>query len=150
MTSPLAVIGLTYAGTDLQVISTGIFLEIARGLLDPPRVRGEDVVVPYLAGRSARARENDVLPIELRGFVMASSASTTQATQRTSYEANWRSLRLLFATNRARANLVATLASGTVATISALPMNMLWDEFITGELGAPSVELEGFADWVFV
>ena len=150
MTSPLAVIALSYAGTDLQLTANGIFIEIARGLMDPPRVRGEDVVVPYLAGRSARARENDVLPIELRGFVMASSGSLTQATQRTSYQANWRSLRTLFATNRARANLVATLPSGTVATISALPMNTIWDEAITGELGTLSIELEGFADWVFV
>ncbi len=150
MTSPLAVIGLTYAGTDLQLTANGIFLEIVRGLIDPPRVRGEDVIVPYLAGRSARARENDVLPIELRGFVMASSGSLTQATQRTSYETNWRSLRTLFAPNRARANLVATLQSGTVATISALPLNTIWDEVITGELATPSVELEGYGDWVFV
>jgi hypothetical protein len=74
MSSPLAVIGLTFDGTDVQRSDLGIFLELVRGLGEPPEVRGVDVVIPARSGRYVRNRVADRLVIELRGYVMGTGA----------------------------------------------------------------------------
>ena len=78
MSSPVAVIGLTVGGTDVQVID-GIFLQIVRGLNESPEVRGIDTIVPGLAGRIARNRKADRLVIELRGHVMGAGTAAVAA-----------------------------------------------------------------------
>lgn len=47
----------------------GIRLDISRGFLTPPTVRGEDIVVPARAGRDAGDRIADTLAIMLDGYV---------------------------------------------------------------------------------
>lgn len=79
MSNPVATIGLTYGGTDIQQNPIGIFLEIVRGLSESPSVRGTDTIVPALAGRIARNRMSDVLRIELVGLVAGSGTAATAA-----------------------------------------------------------------------
>lgn len=148
MTTTLATIPLTYAGTDLQPANLQIFLELVLGLSEAPSVRGTDIIVPALAGRVEGRRVNDFVAIELRGWVRADPATTTTATQRASYRANMKALRALFATNRARADLVATLEDGTTATISARPLNLVLTELVPSEFANISIELAGNGDWV--
>ena len=149
MTNPAAVIGVTYSGTDVQLADFSIFLEITQGLNETPQVRGSDITVPALAGRITGNRVNDIVPIVLEGWVGADPAQLTTATARTSCQAKRTTVRTLFASNRARANLVATMPSGAIWTISARPMpGMIWTELVAGELYRVSIELEGYADWV--
>jgi len=147
MTSPLATYPTVYAGTDVQHADLGIFLEIIRGLLESPTVRGRDVTVPGLAGRIEANRENDTLMILLEGVVGPDAADVTLEAQLASYEVNRQAVRTLFATKRARADLVVSLP-GSTATISARPMNLIWKEIVQGVFAEVSIELEGYDDWV--
>jgi hypothetical protein len=79
VTNPVAVIGLTFSGTDLQTADFGVFLEILRGLNERPAARGVDLVVPSRAGRIVRNRVGDTLTIELRGYVMGTGTPATAA-----------------------------------------------------------------------
>ena len=148
MTSPLAVIGLTYDAVDLQTSDLQVFLEIVHGVNETPSVRGVDTVVPALAGRVEGNRVNDVLVIGLEGLVQADPADTTIAGAQASCRANVLTLRTIFAPNRARADLVATLEDGTVLTISARPMpGMIWSAPVQSWAAQVSIELEGYGDW---
>lgn len=147
MTSPVATVGLTYAGVDLQESDLQVFLQIRTGLNETPAVRGSDTVVPGLAGRVEGNRVNDVLSIELVGFVRADPASVDRAAAKSSFRANILWLRTLFASNRARADLVATLEDGSTQSISARPLSMIWNESVQGEFSAVSIDLEGYDDW---
>jgi hypothetical protein len=149
VTTAVAPIGLTYAGSDLQLADLSIFLQIVHGLNETPAVRGVDAVVPALAGRVEGNRINDTIPIILEGIVRADPTTTTTATARASFRAKAASIRTLFASNRARANLVATLEDGTTTkTISARPLpGMIWNELILSEIATVSIELEGYGDW---
>jgi hypothetical protein len=148
VTSPLASVGLTYDGTDLQPADLSFHLQIVKGLNETPQVRGIDVTVPALAGRVEANRINDVLPIVLEGFCRADPATTTQATARSSYRDKVQVLRALFSPTRARANLVASLEDGTTITISARPLpGMIWNELVLSEFALVSIELEGVGDW---
>jgi hypothetical protein len=150
VTSAVAAIGLTYAGVDLQRSDLQIFLEIAVGLGEVPSVRGTDIIVPGLGGRIEGTRVKDVLPLELRGHVRADPAETTTAGARASFAANRATLRSLFASDRLRADLVATLEDSTVLTISARPLSIVWNEQVVSEFALLSVELEGYDDWAEV
>ncbi len=151
MTSAVATIGLTYDGVDLQTGDLQVFFQIEHGLAEGPSVRGSDVVVPARAGRIEGNRINDVLVIELVGFVRADPAETTTSGARDSFAANRALVRTLFATNRARADLVATLEDGTQLTISARPMpGMIWTSPIPSEFANVSIELEAYDDWTAV
>lgn len=151
MTSPVASIGLIYDGTDLQPSDLQVFLQIVHGLNEPPSVRGSDYVVPALAGRVEANRVNDVLQIILEGFVRANPSETTTSAARSSFRSNAQAIRTLFAPNRARAALVATLEDGTVMSISARPLpGQMWSEPVISEFAQVSIELEGYDDWVEV
>lgn len=149
MTSPLAPIGLTYAATDLQDADLGIFLEITQGLNDSPEPRGRDVTVPGSDGQIPRNRRPHQLRLVLTGQVMG--IGTTQALQRSNYRTKVKSLRTLFSPSRQPANLVATLEDATTGTISARPLNIIWNEIISSEYALVSVELVSVTpDWTFV
>lgn len=148
MTSPVAVVGVAYDGVDVQLADLSIFLEIKSGLDATPSVRGTDVIVPQLAGRIAGNRVNDTLIVSLEGWVRADPTTTTTATARTSCQAKRATVRALFASNRARANLVATLPDATTKTISARPLpGIIWTEVVPGEFYRVSIDLEGYGDW---
>jgi hypothetical protein len=151
MTSAIGAVGLTFDGTDLQPSDLSVFLQIVHGLNETPSVRGVDVVVPALAGRVEANRVNDVLPIVLEGFCRADPSTTTTEDARESYRTNQRALRTLFASNRERADLVATLEDGSELVISARPQpGMIWNENVISEFATISIELEGYDDWAIV
>lgn len=151
MTSPVGIIGLTYDGSDLQLSDLQVFLQIVRGLNEPPTVRGSDYVVPALAGRIEANRVNDVVSIVLEGIVRADPAQTTTSAARASFRNRVQSVRTLFRPDRARAPLVATLEDGTIWTISARPLpGIVWSEPVPSELANVSIELEGYDDWTEV
>lgn len=79
MANAVAVIGLTYDGTDVQDSAFGIFLELIHGLNEVPSVRGVDLIVPARAYRFVRNRVADVTRIELRGIVTGIAAPVTAA-----------------------------------------------------------------------
>lgn len=123
MTSPVAAIGVTYDGTDLQQSDLGLFLEIVTGLWEGPEVRGQDVVVPSLAGRIPRNRVGDYRRIELRGHVQGQGADTDA--RRTDYVGKLDILVDLFDPTRDPAALVATMPDGTQRTIDCRPLPSL-------------------------
>lgn len=145
MTTELGAIGLTYDGVDLQPADLGYHLYLVSGLDDSPDVRGEDVTIPYLAGRLARPRRFDHRRIILEGF--ARGLGSDQATSRADYRAVRRGLAELFDPAREIADLVATLEDGSVATIAARPLSLVGIEAIPSEYAALSVELEAIEDW---
>lgn len=57
----------------------GIRLDIVRGFLAPPDVRGTDYVVAARAGRSVGNRVADVLEIVLEGYVAGTNAADWRA-----------------------------------------------------------------------
>lgn len=146
MSSPAAVIGLSFAATDLQQNPFGIFLEIVRGLGEGPSVRGKDTIVPALTGRIARNRKADTWRIELVGWVAGQGA--TEAIQRSDFADLRAQLLALFDPTNAPAALVATTENGDTWTIQArtLPGKM-WDQQVPS-MARLSVELEAVADWV--
>jgi hypothetical protein len=151
MTSPLATVGLSFDGVDLQTADLQIFLEIVHGLNEPPSVRGSDTIVPGLAGRIEGNRINDVLVIGLEGLFRADPTTTTHDDAIASYRGNVNTVRSLFLPNRARADLVATLEDGSQLTVSARPMpGVIWSEPVKSELAQVSIELEAYDDWTAV
>lgn len=148
MTTALATIGLTYDGVDLQDSDLQVFLEIVHGLNETPSVRGTDTVVPALAGRLEGNRVNDVLVITLEGYVRGDPTSIDRDAAMASFRGNVQDVRTLFAPNRQRADLVATLEDGSQLSISARPMpGMIWSEPVKSEVAQVSIELEGYGDW---
>jgi hypothetical protein len=148
MTTAVSTVALSYDGTDLQPSDLHFLLKVYRGLWEPPSVRGTDTVIPAAEGRFEGNRVNDVQRIELRGWVRSTPATDSDVEDAVdSYQDTLLSLRTLFANNRDRADLVATLRDGTAMTISARPMNILTAEVIEGWITTISVELEGYGDW---
>ena len=146
MTTAVAVIGLTFGGTDIQESDFGVFLELVRGLNERPTPRGVDLIVPSRAGRIVRNRVGDALTIELRGYVMG--AGSTEGLQRIDFRTNAKAVRALFDPSAEPANLVATLEDSTTATIAARTLNSVWDQ-TDPWTAAVSIELESVdPDWV--
>jgi hypothetical protein len=149
MSSPIALVGLTYDGVDLQPADLQFFLVITHGLNETPTVRGVDVVVPALAGQIEYNRVNDTLPLVLEGFCRADPEAGTADEAHQSYRSNQQALRSLFASNRARADLVALLEDGTQLRISARPLpGQMWVENVPSTFSTISIELTGNDDWV--
>lgn len=148
MTSPVALVGLTYADIDLQRSDLQWFFEIERGIDEVPTVRGKDTVIPGAAGRFEQNRRNDTIQIVLRGFVQADPALTDTLDRRASYRANMTTIRSLFAQDRLRAELAALLEDGATRTVSARPINIVGGREIASEFRELSIELEGYDDWL--
>lgn len=148
MTNAVAVIGLTFDGTDIQQNPLGIFLEIVRGLNEGPSVRGTDTVVPARPGRIARNREADVWRIELRGYI--SGIDTDEEGQRADFRTLVNIIKTLFDPTSMPAPLVATLEDGSEATIQARALpSPVWDQVVPS-MARLSIELEAVEDWVIV
>lgn len=143
MTNPVAVVGLTFGGTDIQQSDFGIFLEVVRGLNEPPAARGVDLVVPARAGRVVRNRVMDALSIELRGYVMGALSG---GGERVNYRNNVQAVRALFDPAAEPANLVASLEDATTQTVAARTLNSVWNE-ITPGYAEVSIELQAVEDW---
>lgn len=126
MTNPVAVIALTVDGTDVQAANFGIFLEIVKGLNESPSVRGQDTIIPGLAGRIARSRVADTLMLELRGIVTGDRDA--EAGEDADFRTNCLAARALFAPTKSPVAVVATLEDGSTATINARPLpGAIWN-----------------------
>jgi hypothetical protein len=147
MTTALAVIGLTYASTDIQEADLGIFFVITQGLNEAPEVRGRDFIVPGMDGQVARNRRSDHLDILLAGNVRGNGVD--EEAQRSDYRTNARAVRTLFNPNRDPADLVATLEDGSTWTIECRPDGSpIWNEQIVSQFAYVSVKLYSVApDW---
>lgn len=71
---------LLFAAQDIRQAAarsshSGIFLDLVSGYSEPATVRGEDTIVPSIAGRVVRDRVKDVRRIVLEGYVIGTSAS---------------------------------------------------------------------------
>ena len=147
MSNPWIVVGLTYDGDSVQLDDFSIYLNVKTGLIEMPAVRGEDTIVPGRAGRSEGNRVNDIISVVLAGVVMADPTLDDQDDSRANFRTRLRTVRELFASNRSRADLVATCEDGSVWTLSARPMNIVTTTLIDGAFWEGSVELEGYGDW---
>lgn len=149
MTSAIAIIGLTYAATDVQDFD-GLHLEITQGLGDSPTVRGTDVTVPGAAGQTARPRKFHERRLLLAGpnsFVRGDGA--TEALRQADYRTNVRAMLALFDPAAAPADLVATLENGYTATIAARTLSVATVELVPSEWAAVSIELLALEDWTY-
>lgn len=98
---------LVYRGLDLQADPAkrqGLWLDLASGFAEPPRVRGDDVVIPGKAGRTWMPKVEDGRLIELRGYVLGRGDTLEERQQ------DWREL-----TDSLMAVLDFTAAAGTLA-----------------------------------
>lgn len=151
MTTAVAVVGLTFSGTDIQQLDS-IFLEIRRGLGEVVDVRGVDLVVPSRAGQIVRNRVGHRLSILLEGYVrgvgMLTSGETAESSDRDAFATNRAALRALFDPTAAPAALLATLEDGTSQTIDARTLNIVFDELVPTHHRV-SIEMESVdPDWV--
>lgn len=144
MTTDLASIAVSYAGTDVQD-PDGIFLQIVAGIDDSPEVRGQDVVIPYAEGRVIRPRRFDRRRILLEGFVRGVGATDDLA--RIDYRGNRRTLAALFDTTRVPATLRLVLEDGDVTRVTARPLSIEAVEQVQSLYATVSVELEAVSDW---
>jgi len=148
MTSPVALIGLTYRGTDVQAFPPGVFLE-----LDPAAIYGRLEVdgadQPLLSGgvfprnRVARRR---LLPVS--GLVSCDPSLTSLADQRESLVDNLQIVEALFDVTE-HGDLVATLADATTRTIDARPQGSVLVTMESDLVAVVSVTLQSYStpDW---
>lgn len=146
MTSELAIIGLTFKGTDVQVLD-GLFLEITQGLDDSPEVRGKDVTIPSAPGQLARPRVFHSRKPVLSGWVRG--AGSTTADIQASYRTNVRAMNALFDPADAPGELVATLEDGWTATTQARTLSVIPLPEVPHEEAKVSIEMLALEDWVY-
>jgi hypothetical protein len=148
MSNAAAVIGLTFRSVDIQRADFSVFLEVKRGLNEIPEVRGQDTVVPGLAGRYFRNRVADRRTIELRGFVSGYDATPSEAADRRDFRHRVEELRDLFDPTLDPGTLAAALEDGGTATIEARATNVVWNQ-VAPSLHEVSVEMESVdPEWV--
>lgn len=144
MSTNAAVVGLTFDGTDIQDLD-GIFLEITRGLVEPPEVRGVDLIVPAYAGRIVRNRVGDRLSIILEGWVRG--VASDEDSDRADFVINRAAFRTLFDPRAEPADLVATLEDGSSQTIAARTLNVVPEQIVPSFMRV-NVEMESVdPDW---
>lgn len=129
----------SYDGTVLESDNLSLYLEITFGLNEQPDVRGFDSVVPHADGAIPRNRRAHDRRILLSGWVMGAGATTAIA--RGNYQNILDTLTILFASDRAVANLVVSAPDSTTRTISARPLNIVIKEIIPSEFAEVTVEL---------
>jgi hypothetical protein len=134
----------------VDIRDANIHMDIVRGFLEPFQVRGEDTIIPGAAGRTERARVEDSLIIELRGYIHGTGATLVARQQ--SWRAKTDIFLALLDLTLASGNLVVTtpylgLPSGT-KTISCKCVNFIGGPIIASEFQTWSVELEAIgSDW---
>jgi hypothetical protein len=142
-----AVVGLTYRETDLQEDPLGLFLEIQKGLDEPPAFRGTDTLVPSRDFQIARNRRPHSRMILLEGYLYGDE-SDERADIRTRILDLFTGPSPLF-DPRLVGELVATLENGQTATIDARTVNVL-PGLIGPGVRRYSVELEAnWGDWTY-
>ncbi len=134
-------------GVDLTRSDGRLIFWVTRGLDEVPEVRGTDTIVPSLNGRIPRSRRLDRFVVEAAGMVQG--AGSGEAAQRTDFVSLMETLRDLMNPVQDPYNLVVTREDGTTRTITARPLNIVWEGIViptyrTGSLQWESVDA---ADW---
>jgi hypothetical protein len=137
MTSPIAVIGLTYDGYDLQRADLDIFFQITEGLDDLPETRGSDDLIPFRVGRLPVPRIADRRPVVAMGWVTRSSTSTEAA-----YRAYIDDIKERLDPTGPPRTLIVTLEDGSQRWIHAVPRNLLPGDALGSDFRAFSIEWE--------
>jgi hypothetical protein len=137
MTSPVGVIGLNFAGYDVQRADLNVMFEITEGLDELPAVRGSDELIPFRSGRLSQKRTADHRPLVLTGWI-AGAGATPEA----SYRAYLDGLKKVLDPTRDPGLLVATLTDGSVRWIRAVPRDLIGGDRIGYEFRPLSVELD--------
>lgn len=139
--------GLTADGTDLTRADGRILLRVMSGLGEVWEVRGVDTVIPHLAGQVARNRRRNTLTIVAEGMVAGAGAN--EDAQRTDLASLRQTIRALMDPTQDPYTLEATDEGGTVWTIEARPINVVWGpDDIPSYRGAVSCEWRAIgADW---
>ena len=120
MTSPVAVIGLTYDGFDLQRSDLDLMFAITDGLDGLPLTRGDDPVIPFRRGRLPQNHVADRRPVVAQGWVTGRTPTAAIA-----YRAYLDSLKAHLDPTGPPRTLVATMEDGTRRWISAVPRNLI-------------------------
>jgi hypothetical protein len=116
MASPVAIIGLSYRGTDLQTMPPGIFMEITAGLFDGLEVIGQDQPLLGADGVFPRPRRIRRRKVTLVGIIGPDDGTPTRA----SWIDNIETAEALFDPHL-YGDLVATLPNATTRTLEVRP-----------------------------
>jgi len=133
---------LTFDGTELQPEDGSFVFWFVRGSPGTaPLVRGRDVVIPHAAGRIARSRQADLLPIEIEGRILASTPG--------GYRQTVRGLMTLFDGVAEPRALACLLEDGTTtAEILARPVPpVLLDDYVASHAARINVAFEAVAPY---
>lgn len=147
VSNPVASIALTYRATDIQESfaagAASMFLEIIRGLNEPPSVRGTDTIVPANVGRIQGSRVKDMVVVELEGYIFGAQGATELSTFRTKVT----TFRALFDPT-VSGSLVATLEDASTKTLTlARTTSVLWAQ-LSPASAKVNVQLESTSgDW---
>jgi Phage tail protein len=139
MTSPVAVVGLTWDGYDIQRSDLDVFLEITEGLDELPELRARRDIIPFRHGQRPAAPYANRRPIVLTGLISGPSA-----TERSGYRGYVDEVKESFSPLRsAPGTLVATLEDGTTRWIKAMPLDARFRPIVPG---ASNTSIELVAD----
>lgn len=142
MTSPLAVVGLTWDGHDIQRPDLNVFFEITEGLDDLPEVRGEDQIIPFRPGRLPGLRLPHRRVIVATGHVMGPADATAKG----AFRAYVDELKGWMDPTVGEKVMVATLEDGSTRWITCAARNILPGEGWASEYRAFSLEWEAVSD----
>lgn len=137
MTSPVAIVGLTFRGYDPQRPDLNVFFEVSEGLDELPEMRGEDQLIPFRTGQLPGLRLAHRRPVVLAGHIMGSGSAP-----RSEYRAYVDELKGIFDPAAGPGILAATLPDGTNRWINAVARNIIGGEGFGGEFRSLSIELE--------
>jgi hypothetical protein len=136
VTSPVAVVGLTWDGYDIQRSDLNVFLQITEGLDEMPELRTARQVIPFRHGQRSTSPYANRRPIVLTGLISGPSA-----TERSGYRGYVDEVKESFSPFRSTpGTLVATLEDGTTRWIKAMPLSMLNAPIVPGAANT-SIEL---------
>lgn len=137
MSTPVAIVGLTFRGYDPQRPDLDVFFEITEGLDELPEMRGEDQLIPFRTGQLPGLRLAHRRPVVLTGHIMGSGSAP-----RSVYRAYVDGLKGIFDPAAGPGILAATLPDGTNRWINAVARNIIGGEGFGGEFRSLSIELE--------
>jgi hypothetical protein len=140
---------LTYRGTELRPSDKSFRFWITAGLDDEASVRGEDTVVPGLAGRLTRDRVKDRRVIELQGYISSNGAGAgaSEDAAREEYRDIIDTLHTIFDPTLDPGELIiytptAGVDSGKIRGLNARFLNAIWGPWIAGLNRTVSIQLE--------
>lgn len=137
MTSPVAVIGLSFDDLDLQRADLDILFQITEGIDELPDTRGNDAIIPFRRGRLAQRRTADSRAVVAQGWVTRPSASVAAA-----YRTYMDALKARLDPTQEPRLLVATMEDGSKRWIPAVARNLAGGPAMGSDFRPFSIEWE--------